>query len=251
MAIKKLNVQKLTNDRHLGFIQQVYGILRGMDYPAQTLYEERKEALKVAMEKEDEEYRKSQKNFKTDELQAEDALRDKYMRAAKRILEGYAVLPETEKRQQQAVELLQVWKDYKFSVNDSYTGETVKIENMCQDFRKKETVLEELGVWDILEQASYHNEMVKALFQLRNKERSEIVVGALRMAREASDVAYHQLVDTMDAIELLTPGAIRADLYNQLTELAEYFKQYYLGKKVPLVKEEEDESITEETEVTE
>lgn len=251
MGIKKLDVKSLTNDRHLGFMEQVCSILDRTTYETQKMYEERKKALKTAVEKEDEAYRKSQKNFKTDELQAEDELRDKYMRAAKHILDGYAVLPDKEKKKQQALELLQVWKDYKFSTNDSYNGQTVKIENMWQDFQKKETVLKELGVWDILESALNHNNMVSALFQLRNKEKSEIVVGALKAARAASDSAYQQLIETMDAIEVVTPGAISAAFYSQLTELAEYYKQYYLSRKSSGRKKEEENVTEEESEVVE
>lgn len=231
MAIKKLSTNNLPNDRHLGFVGQVYDILRGYSYTSQPVYEERKAALKAAIDAEDVAYKQSQKNFKTDKMHDEDALRDDYMQAARAILAGYALLPDSEAQKQQATELLQVWKDYKFSPSDSYTGESVKIDNMWQVLEPQGELLKSLGVYDILQKAVEHNGMVKAYFEIRNQEKSDIEVGALKAARQVSDKAYQQMIELLDAVEVVKPGAIHPSIYKQLNELTDYYKQYYLSRK--------------------
>lgn len=231
MAIKKLNSRELPNDRHLGFMEQVSKVLSPYSYEGQPVYEERKAALAAAIKAEDDAYKQSQKNFNTDKMHAEDALRDSYMQAARSIISGYALLPDTEPKKQQAMELLQVWKDYKFSTSDSYTGESVKIDNMWQVLEKKENVLTSMGVLEILQKAVEHNSQVKALFEIRNEQKSAIVVGALKAARQVSDTAYREVVEILDAMDVVKPGTVQPEIVRQLTELAEYYTQYYLNRR--------------------
>ena len=248
MAIRKLDTTKLPNDRHLGFVGQVYDILRGYSYQSQPVYEERKAALKSAIDAEDVAYKQSQKNFKTDKMHEEDALRDDYMQAARAILAGYTLLPDSEPQKQKCVELLQVWKDYKFSTSDSYTGESVKIDNMWQVLEPKEELLKQLGVWEILQKAVEHNGMVKAYFEIRNQEKSGIEAGALKTARTATDKAYQQMIELLDAVEVVKPGTIHPSIYKQLDELTDYYKQYYLSRKLSAKKKEDEEATPVEAE---
>ena len=133
-----------------------------------------------------------------------------------------------------------MWKDYKFSVSDSYTGESVKIDNMWQVLEPQQELLKSLGVWEILEKAVEHNSMVKAYFQMRNQENARIEVGALKVARSVSDTAYQQMVEILDAMDVVTPGTVHPAIVRQLNELTDYYKQYYLSRKSSGSKKKDD-----------
>jgi hypothetical protein len=70
--------------------------------------------------KEDEAWKKSQVDPVVKQLQAADKRQDNYMSCFHSIVNGYASLPEDEAQKAQAQSAKQVFKDFVFSINDSY-----------------------------------------------------------------------------------------------------------------------------------
>lgn len=228
MAIRRLDLRSLPNDKHLGAAGQICDIIVSFDFPNFPLFATRKTAMIECRDAEDAAYTRTVKDFNSDDMKTHDNYRDSYMSAARGILNGWALLPDIEPQKRMALQMLQVYKDYKFSTSDSYTGESVKIENMWQVFETKETVLRELGVWEILEKAVDENDAVKSYFSNRINELATRVIGELRDARTATDDAYRSFCEVLDAILVLAPSADASTLESRLNALTDYYKQYYL-----------------------
>ena len=228
MSIRKLDFKSLPNDKHLGAAGQICDIVEPFDFPEFPLFGARKTELNACRDAEDNAYKRSLKDFNSDDMKIHDNNRDNYMTSARGILNGWAQLPDFEPEKRLAMQMLQVYKDYKFSTGDSYTGESVKIDNMWQVFEQKEAVLRQLGVWEILQKAVQENEEVKTYFANRINELATRVIGELRDARSTTDDAYRAFCEVMDAILVLAPSADASTIESRMNALTDYYKQYYL-----------------------
>lgn len=219
---------KLPNDKHLGAGTQIWDIIADFEVATQPLLGERKTIFHNAVLAEDSAYKRSPKDFNSDDMHKADDFRDDFMQAVRMILQGYTLLPDISPLKRMAEEMYQVFKDYKFSTGDSYTGQSVKMDNMWQVFSENQSKLETLGVWSLLEQAMVYNAQVKSYFAARIDQLSTRVVGEMRDARAATDQAYQQLCDVLDAMSVLTPSAELSALERRLNALVDYYKQYYI-----------------------
>ena len=227
MSIRKLSPSRLPNVYHLGMMTQTWDIVKDTASDWQP-FTAAKTELKAASDAEDTAYKQSQKISTTEDMHNADDLRDAYMRAGRAVLNGYVELPDADSRKRMARQALQVFKDYDFSVADSYTKQSVKMDNMWQVLQTMQTALETLGVWDILQSAMEQNEVVKAYFASRINEQAERVVGELKACRQRSDAAYQQLCTIIDALLLLQPTDALQTVARRISTLTDYYKQYYI-----------------------
>lgn len=227
MSIRKLSPSRLPNVYHLGMMTQTWDIVKDTASDWQP-FTAAKTELKDASDAEDTAYKQSQKISTNEDMHNADDLRDAYMRAGRAVLNGYVELPDADPRKRMARQALQVFKDYDFSVADSYTKQSVKMDNMWQVLQTMQTALETLGVWDILQSAMEQNEVVKAYFASRINEQAERVVGELKACRQRSDAAYQQLCTIIDALLLLQPTDALQTVARRISTLTDYYKQYYI-----------------------
>ena len=101
------------------------------------------------------------------------------------------------------------------------------IDNMLQDLLQYERQLNRLGLLIVANQLKAKNDEVRQLIAQRNEERMEQVLGELKAARAASDVAYAAVVMFTNAYALLNPDRREAaDLVKRMQEDLEYFRRH-------------------------
>ena len=227
MSIKRISSSRLPNEYHLGYMSQTWDIVKDLAVGVDA-FTAAKTEFHTAIDGEDAAYKKSLKISTTEDMLRADTLRDAFMKAARGILGGYAELPDTDPRQRKAKVALQVFKDYGFSVSDSYTKQTVKMDNMWQVLQQMEGDLELLGVKDILEQAMQQSAVVKNYFAARINEQAERIVGELKTARQRTDQACQQLCNIIDALLLIQPSEALTTAAKRIGTLTDYYKQYYI-----------------------
>ena len=193
-----------------------------MDKKVQTLHQCRV--------KEDEAWKKSQVDPVVKQLQAADKQQDNYMSCFHSIVNGYASLPEDEAQKAQAQSAKQVFKDFVFSINDSYGAEADKILQMGQNLQPLQEFLTGIGAWQWYIKAAQAATQVRYLLGERAKTKGETVKGEVKAARRATDLAVADLYKTINAMMDLMPSDALTALYTQLKGFELYAKQYYLSK---------------------
>ena len=144
------------------------------------------------------------------------------------IINGYASLPEDEAQKAQAAK--QVFKDFVFSINDSYGAEADKILQMGQNLQPLQEFLTSIGAWQWYVKAAQAARMVNQCLGERAKTKGETVKGEVKAARRATDLAVADLYKTINAMMDLMPSDGLTALYTQLKGFERYAKQYYLSK---------------------
>ena len=149
--------------------------------------------------KEDEAWKKSQVDPVVKQLQTADKRQDNYMSCFHSIVNGYASLPEDEAQKAQAQSAKQVFKDFVFSINDSYGAEADKILQMGQNLQPLQEFLTGIGAWQWYIKAAQAATQVHYLLGERAKTKGETVKGEVKAARRATDLAVADLYKTINA----------------------------------------------------
>ena len=217
----------LSNANHFGVVTQIDNNFGNFETENQVFIAAATEAHRKYMA-EDEAYKRTQKDWNVDRLKAADEILDDYMIALRAILAGYAALPDGEEMKQPAKEFLQLWKDFDFKTNDSYSGETSKVLNILQEVHKKQSQAEALGVWPYFIKAAQQAQTVQGLLDARFNELSSRTVGELKAAREATDAAIKQCFVVLNSLQVLMPSNDVTALCRKLKAIEDYAKQYYL-----------------------
>ena len=219
----------LSNAHHDGTTQQIDDCCA--DYETDNATFIRKAtALHQCRVKEDEAWKKSQVDPVVKQLQAADKQQDNYISCFHSIVTGYATLPDTEVQKAQALSAKQVFKDFKFSINDGYGAEADKILQMGQNLQPLQEFLTTIGAWQWYVKAAQSAQTVRHLLGARAKTKGETVKGELKAARRQTDLAVADLYKTINAMMDLMPSDALTALFNQLKGFERYAKQYYLSK---------------------
>ena len=149
--------------------------------------------------REDEVWQKSQVDPAVKQLQAADKRQDNYMSCFHSIVNGYASLPEDEAQNAQAQSAKQVFKDFVFSINDSYGAEADKILQMGQNLQPLQEFLTSIGAWQWYIKAAQAATQVHYLLGERAKTKGETVKGEVKAARRATDLAVADLYIKSDS----------------------------------------------------
>ena len=217
----------LKNADHFGVVTQIDTPIRNFEIE-NAVFNSASDALHAAITAEDVAYKKTQKDWNVERLKAEDEKMDDYMIGLRSILAGYAAFPDGEALKQPAKEILQLWKDFNFKTNDSYSGESSKIINIYQEVAKRQSDAEALGVWPFFGKARQQAIAVQDLLSQRFDELSSRVVGELKEARANTDAAVKQMYQVINSLQVLMPSAEITTLAQKLKAIEDYAKQYYL-----------------------
>ena len=184
------------------------------------------EEFGTAFKKEDEAFKQYRASDHTAALQQADEERDRLYASLRDTVKAYAKFPIAETAQH-AEPLLKVIKNYKITTRENYMKESGLIDNMLQDLLQYERQLNRLGLLIVANQLKAKNDEVRQLIAQRNEERMEQVLGELKAARAASDVAYAAVVMFTNAYALLNPDRKEAVvLVKRMQEDLEYFRRY-------------------------
>ena len=219
----------LSNAHHDGTTQQIDDAAQGFETENAT-YIRKSMAVHQARLAEDEAWKKSQVDPVVKQLQAADKQQDNYISCFHSIVTGYATLPDAEAQKAQALTAKQVFKDFKFSINDGYGAEADKILQMGQNLQPSQEFLTQIGAWQWYVKAAQAATQVRYLLGERAKTKGETVKGELKAARRQTDLAVADLYKTINAMMDLMPSDALTALYTQLKGFERYAKQYYLSK---------------------
>lgn len=235
----------LKNADHFGVVTQIDNCFAGVETDNKVFLTAAAEAHSK-VQAEDVAYKKTQKDWNVERLKAEDEKMDNYMIGLRSILAGYAAFPDGETLKQPAKEILQLWKDFNFKTNDSYSGESSKVINIVQEVTKRKTDAEALGVWPFFQKAAQQATTVQSLLSQRFDELSSRVVGELKEARANTDAAIKQVYQIINSLQILMPSAEITAVAQKLKAIEDYAKQYYLKSSSTA----SDEDVTPEPEPT-
>ena len=167
--LNRRNIHDVANAFHFNTVERILTLvmssgLRETFRPLGALAEELMRRFSI----EDAAYKKSQKNFASDDIKELDTKRDKYAQFIKSVLTAYTSLPENDVVRQ-AEQLVQVFKDFQWRSSEAYLAETAKLDNMLQEWDKEQPAawLTAMGLAAYVEKLRNANAQVKALISER------------------------------------------------------------------------------------
>ena len=225
MQIDQISIARAANAAHYEYLDTVRKRTEETRLENE-LWKKAVEEFREAYAKEDEAFKRYRASDHTSALQQADEERDKLYASLRDTIKAYAKFPIAETAQH-AEPLLKVIKNYKITTRENYMKESGLIDNMLQDLLQYERQLNRLGLLIVANQLKAKNDEVRQLIAQRNEERMEQVLGELKAARAASDVAYAAVVMFTNAYALLNPDRREAaDLVKRMQEDLEYFRRY-------------------------
>lgn len=227
MTVSTIYFNNLSNDKFVDIALQVCEILGDTTFDSVPQYAPCKTALLDANQALDTAYLNTKKSFNTDAMKKADEKRDKFASAVKNILMALLYLPEEHADYQKAKELYQVFKDFNYANNDSYTGQSAKVMNMQQVFAQRQADMEALHIWDYWQVVVEQTAIVRQYFSDRNAEYADRVKGEMVAARERYVTAYRNLNNMLGAMLILAPSEALNTIVRRLNALCDYCKQYY------------------------
>ena len=192
----------------------------------------------------DDAYKLSRASDYTQKIADEDDRRDNLYKQLVSMLKMFKRFNYDTEKKEAATYLWNIVKKYNVDVNENYSEESGKLQQMLQELTsdaQAELRTAKLGIENIITQLNTANEQVRTLMSYRNDERMQIEKAALANARNEADQAYCTLVLSLNAAAVMDDDAHRFDeLISQVNELIKYFRQYVLPK--PGKKDEESEN---------
>ena len=200
--IYDINIQRMNNGAHFTFVSNILARAE-----ADTAVKEKASELvsnfKTAVSAEDEALKISQKSLLTDEIAKADSDRDALYAGYKKAVEGFLAMPIADMAQAAKI-LSQHIKDYKINTADQLDKETGLLVNFITDLEDKYSAqVAKLGLTAFVTNLKEANERVRMLTLQRTNEKMGVTVGALKVARTASDDAYRALVKMVNALALV------------------------------------------------
>lgn len=200
--IYDINIQRMNNGAHFTFVSNILARAE-----ADTAVKEKASELvsnfKTAVSAEDEALKISQKSLLTDEIAKADSDRDALYAGYKKAVEAFLAMPIADMAQAAKV-LVQHIKDYKINTAGQLDKETGLLVNFITDLEDKYSAqVAKLGLTAFVTNLKEANERVRMLTLQRTNEKMGVTVGALKVARTASDDAYRALVKMVNALALV------------------------------------------------
>lgn len=200
--IYDINIQRMNNGAHFTFVSNILARAEA-DTTVKGKASELVSNLKAAVAAEDEALKISQKSLLTDEIAKADSDRDALYAGYKKAVEAFLAMPIADMAQAAKV-LAQHIKDYKINTAGQLDKETGLLVNFITDLEDKYSAqVAKLGLTAFVTNLKEANERVRMLTLQRTNEKMGVTVGALKVARTASDDAYRALVKMVNALALV------------------------------------------------
>ena len=204
-------------------------------------------ALASAIEAEDAALKVSTKSFITDDIAQADQDRDTFYAGYKKAVEGFLHMPVADMAQAAKV-LKQHIKDYRINTRAQIDQNTGLLANFIADLEGKYAAqVATLGLSVFVTHMKEANERVRTLIRQRVNERMGITIGALRTARTATDAAYHNLVQMVNALALVNGDADYAAFIDYVNAEITRYKREVLNQKASAADTSADSSTSTDT----
>ena len=221
---KSVYLKSMRNGVHFLFVKSVLDRAKS-DAKVMNKAAKLVEILETAVAKEDECLTLSRKNFKSDDIKQADQDRDTLYAKFRAMVKSFLDIPMQEEAEA-AKYLWQSIKDYNIDTKSNLQQETGLLLNLVADLQSPlATHVETLGLTRLVESLKQTNDRVNDMLLQRTDDRSGQVLGALRTARFATDDAYDDLVEVIDALAILEGVADYASFINYVnTEITQYMR---------------------------
>ena len=257
-AIKQIVIFQLKALRMAGFlefVQQVLNIVRTYRDSGEAGVSQLPAKVEAAytpfvagVAKVDEAYKISHSSEYTQQIADEDTRRDILYTALKKQVQMYTKFTFDMEKKSAATYLWNIIKKYNVDVNENYSEESVKLQQMLQEMEDDNVAgghITALGLTSLVTQLKTSNEAVRTLLSQRNDERMQKEKAALANARNAADEAYRELVLKLNASAVIEDNTEGIEgVISQVNELIKYYRQYVLPKYGKGDKENEGEGGT-------
>lgn len=182
----------------------------------------------------DEAYKRTQKSMMTEKISVLDQERDHYAYVIQNVAELWEKKLDDETLTMHGRRVAQVFRDYAFRTREALVAENAKLRNIEQKLAERELTadLEAMGLTELNRRLLSVTEQIEELMGRRNEEKSDIVVGELKAAREKLDSHYRSFITYLNAVQELQPDAglsQAAQFYN--ADLAKIDLQYQQSRK--------------------
>lgn len=187
--------------------------------------------LRSAVTKEDECLKISQKNLLSDYIRESDTTRDNLYIGYKKAVNGYLNFPIVEYSGAAKI-LWQHIKDYKIDPSMQLDKETGLLINFITDLEGKYAdQVKALSLQPFVTNLKAANEAVQNYTSKRTEERATEVLGALKTARNASDVAYRNLIKMVNALALVEGVENYEEFIDYVNTEIVHYKREVLNQK--------------------
>ena len=182
----------------------------------------------------DDAYKLNRASDYTQKIADEDDRRDNLYRQLVNLLKMYRRFGYDSEKKEAAEHLWNIVKKYDVDVNENYSEENGKLQQMLQELSTDAQAgqhLTLLGLESLVTQLNTANEAVRTLMGQRNDERMQIGKAALATAREEADQAYYDLILSLNASAVMDDSPTRFDeLIQQVNELIKYYRLHVVPK---------------------
>ena len=228
--IYDINIQRMNNGAHFTFVSNILARAEA-DTAVKGKASELVSNFKAAVAAEDEALKISQKSLLTDEIAKADSDRDALYAGYKKAVEGFLAMPIADMAQAAKI-LSQHIKDYKINTADQLDKETGLLVNFITDLEDKYSAqVAKLGLTAFVTNLKEANERVRMLTLQRTNEKMGVTVGALKVARTASDDAYRALVKMVNALALVFGEKDYTAFIDYANTEITHYKREVLGQK--------------------
>ena len=228
--IYDINIQRMNNGAHFTFVSNILARAEA-DTAVKGKASELVSNFKAAVAAEDEALKISQKSLLTDEIAKADSDRDALYAGYKKAVEGFLAMPIADMAQAAKI-LSQHIKDYKINTADQLDKETGLLVNFISDLEDKYAAqIAKLGLTAFVTNLKEANERVRTLTLQRTNEKIGITVGALKVARTASDDAYRALIKMVNALALVFGEKDYTSFIDYVNTEVTHYKREVIGQK--------------------
>ncbi|MDR0989356.1 MAG: DUF6261 family protein [Prevotellaceae bacterium] len=186
-------------------------------------------ALKEAVRREDEAFKLSTKSLYTDRIRAADRVRVTLFSSIHKVVNSYLKVPSAEAP---ALELSEVIKSYAIKLKGQLDTKSSEFDNLVRDFLTVyASQVKALGLTDLVGNLDKANQEVMSLMAARDEEKKTHLNGALAAARKATDAAYHEFIETLNAHVRLEGDTVYLDFINYLNSVIRRYQRQLLHQK--------------------
>ncbi len=247
--VPSVNLVRMNNGAHFEFASTVLASVQS-SLMAEPQLEGYIMAFAEALDVEDEALKISAKSLITDDIAKADDDRGVLYIGYKRAVKGFRNMTDASMAQAAKV-LNQHIKDYGIQVKAQIDQKTGLLANFIADLEGKYAVyVTTLGLTVFVTHLKEANERVRSLIRQRVNERMGITVGALKTARANTDVAYHNLVNMVNALALVKGDTAYASFIDYVNAEITRYKREVLNQKAAAADTSADSADTTDTEST-
>ena len=233
MAMKKIGsirIKRMNNGAHFMFASNIQKRAES-ETILQTKIPKLVSALSKAVAVEDESLNISRKSMLTDDIIEANNKRTTLYAGYRNAVKSFLNMPSEDMAEAARV-LFQHIKDYRISAKYQLDKKTGLLMNFIDDLEQKYSEqVAALSLTLFVSKMKVANERVRTLTLQRTDERTGIIPGALRKARAATDKAYSELVDMVNALALVFGEADYADFIDYVNTEVVHYKREVLGQK--------------------